>query len=119
MHEFLDRPVLPVGTISLLAMTPQVIHRVQFGTSDRQPNQLDSEASRVALRGLGRMATVPVQYERHPPSSVLLMDQPEELLEVFFPLLLPLQEQPCPVRGVECAEEHPLRVGSAQSLRIF
>ena len=120
MNLFLDRPVLPVGTNSLLAMAPQVIHRVQFGTSDRQPNQLDSEALRVALRGLGRMATVPVQDERHPPSSVLLMNQPEELLEVFFPLLLPLQEQPCPVGGVECAEEHPLGVGSAQGdLGVF
>ena len=46
MNLFLDRPVLPVGTDSLLAMAPQVIHRVQFGTSDWQPNQLDSEVSR-------------------------------------------------------------------------
>src|SRR5271167_2904731 len=114
MNVFLDRLILPIGTNSLLAMAPQVIHRIQFGTSDWQPNQLDSETSRVALRRLGRMATVPVQDERHSPSAVLLMDQPEELLEVFFPLLLPLQEQPCPMGGVECAEEHPLGVGSAQ-----
>ena len=66
------------------------------------------------------MTTVPVQDERHLPSSVLLMDQPEELLEVFFPLLLPLQEQPCPVGGVEGAEDHPLRVGPAQGdLGVF
>ena len=84
MNLFLDRPILPVGTDSLLAMTPQVIHRVQFGTSDRQPNQLDSELSRVALRRLGRMTTISVQHERHLPSSVALMDQPEEFLEVFF-----------------------------------
>src|SRR5271156_4084331 len=106
LNLFFDRPILPVGTDALLAMTPQVIHRVQFGTSDRQPNQLDSEASRVALRRPGRMTTVPVQHERHLPSSVSLMDQPEEFLEVFFPLLLPLQEQPRPVGGVECAEDH-------------
>ena len=114
MHELLNRPVLPVGTDSLLAMAPQVIHRVQFGTSNRQPNQSDPRAPCVASRGLGRMGTVPVQDQRHTPSPILLMDQPEEFLEVFFPLLLPLQEQPCPVGGVEGTEEHPLGVASAQ-----
>ena len=50
MDLFLDRPVLPVGTNSLLAMAPQVIHRVQFGTADRQPNQSDPQKLRASRR---------------------------------------------------------------------
>ena len=35
-------------------------------------------------------------------------------------MLLPLQEQPCPAVGVECAEDHALRVGPAQGdLGVF
>ena len=113
MHLFFNRSVLPIGTHLLLPMAPEVIQRVQIGASDRQPHQSDPQDPHHASRHLGDMTTVPVQHERHLPSPVPLMDQSQELLEVSLPLLLPLQEQPCSALGVEGAEDHALRVGSA------
>ncbi len=92
MNLFFDRRVLPIGTDSLLAVASQVIPCVQLRTADRQPDQLDPEQARLVLRDLGRMTTVLVQHERHLPSSVVFVDQPEELPEIRSTLLLPLQE---------------------------
>jgi len=120
MNLFFDRRVLPIGTDSLLAVASQVIACVQLRTADRQPDQLDPERARLALRDLGRMTIVLVQHERHLPSSVVFVDQPEELPEIRGTLLLPLQEQPCAAGDIKCAEDHALRVGPAQwDLGVF
>ena len=106
MNLLLDRSVLPVGTHLLLPMVPEVIQRVEFRTADRQPHQPDSQDVRLASRILGRMTTVPVQQERHLPSSIPLMDQPEELLEVFLRCFFRSKNNRVPLWVLKC----PLKI---------
>ena len=119
MDLFFDRRVLPIGTDSLLAVAPQVIHRVQLRTADRQPDQPDPLRARLALRNLRRVTTVLVQQERHVPSAVVLMDQPEEFPEILGTLLLAFQEQPrtaaCIQRPKSTRRALPPRSGTSAS----
>src|SRR5437764_1284297 len=104
MNLFLDRPVLPVGTDSLLPMAPQVVQRVQLGTSVRQPYQPNSQEPGQTSRPLGRMTSILIQQERHVPSAIPLLDQSQEFLEILLTLLLPFQKQSRPVARVERPE---------------
>jgi hypothetical protein len=60
------------------------------------------------------VTTVLVQQERHVPSAVVLMDQPEEFPEILGTLLLAFQEQPRTAACIQRPEEHSPSVASAE-----
>jgi hypothetical protein len=114
LHLFVNGRVLLVGADEVLALTPQGVHRVEFGAPVRQPQQVDVEALSQPRRSLGRVAGVFVQEQRHVPATVTAMDLAQERLEVSGPLMLARQEQSPARTQVQGPEYSPPRVTPTQ-----
>src|SRR5205085_4396450 len=101
----------------LLAVPPQVVHRVEVRAPLGQPQQLDPQLVGGVLGVLRRMATVLVQQQRHVPAPVKVADLLQEVLEVHAALPLACQQQPAARLEVDGPEQDALGVAATDRNR--
>jgi hypothetical protein len=106
--------VLPVGTDLVLPIAPEVIHRVELGRPLRQPEQLDIEAGDQPLGCSRGVAAILIQQQGDMPTPIMMLDQPQEGLEVLSPLMLSDQEQPSACAEIHHPEDHAAGIPAAQ-----
>ena len=63
VHLVVDTGILLVGAEVIFPLSPQRVHRVQFRTALRQPEQIDVLTPSQGHRILGRVARILVQQQ--------------------------------------------------------
>jgi hypothetical protein len=91
VHLLIDPGVLAVGADMILAMTPQVVHTVEFRAPLGQPDQPDAQLGGQLLGARGGMAGVLVQEQGDTPATVVAADDRQEGPEILS--FLPLADQ--------------------------
>src|SRR4051794_28920870 len=101
---------LPICRDLALHGPPQVVHRVELRALLRQPDQLDTQASRQGTAPLGVVARGLIQYEVERTAAVAPAEQSKELLEVRLAHLRPSQDDPMSGPEVDRPEQDALGV---------
>lgn len=109
-----DAGLLPIGADLILPVPPQVIHRVEMGRALRQPDQLHAEAGGQPPGGSRDVTAILIEQDGHLPASIMVMDQVQERLEVFGPLVLSRQEQPMARAQIHRPEDHTAGIPATQ-----
>lgn len=101
-----DRRVLLVGADLILAITPQVVHGIEFRRALGQPDQFDPQPLGQMLRADSRVAWVLIQQQGDVPTPVMPMKVDQERLEVPGSLPFPGQKQASPGPEVQASEDN-------------
>ena len=80
-----DTHVLSVRADVLLRSSPQVLHRIQLRTPDRQPEQADVQSRRQLLRDVRRVAGISIEQQRERPLAVTAAPSCNERTRFFRP----------------------------------